>query len=167
MTMKSYLALALAMALVSGSAQAESAPVELKWSELGAVAIGHDVEFTTKEGVTLRGNVVSVRPEELVLEAKHMSNPKLFPKGGATIPRASVGTLRIVKIKAAWGRRLGTTLGLVAGLTLGGYTAAKTGSHSDAALLTTFLGITGATTVAGYFLGRSADRKVTVIRIVA
>ena len=74
-------------------------------------------------------------------------------------------TLRMIKTKAAWGRRLGTTLGLAAGLTLRGYTAAKTGG-SDAAILTTFLGITGAATVGGFFLGRSADRKVTTIRIV-
>ena len=151
--------------LCVGLAQAENRPVDLKWSELAAVVTGQTIEFTTKEGVTLRGNVVSIRPEELVLEAKHTSNPKLFPKGGATVPRTSVDTLRMIKTKAAWGRRLGTTLGLVAGLTLGGYTAARTGG-SDAAILTTFLGITGATTVGGFFLGRSADRKVTTIRII-
>lgn len=162
MTTQSCIAITI---LCAGLAQAENKPVELKWSELAAVVTGQNIEFTTKEGVTLRGNVVSVRPEEMVLDAKHTSNPKIFSKGGVTVPRTSVDTLRMIKTKAAWGRRLGTTLGLVAGLTLGGYTAANAGG-SDAAILTTFLGITGAATVGGFFLGRSADRKVTMIRIV-
>ena len=162
MTTQSCIALTV---LCAGLAQAENKPVELKWSELAAVVTGQNIEFTTKEGVTLRGNVVSVRPEEMVLDAKHTSNPKIFSKGGVTVPRTSVDTLRMIKTKAAWGRRLGTTLGLVAGLTLGWYTAYRT-QGSDAAVLTTFLGITGAATVGGFFLGRSADRKVTTIRIV-
>ena len=162
MTTQSCIALTL---LCAGLAQAENPPVELKWSELAAVVTGQTIEFTTKDGVTLRGNVVSVRPDELVLQAKHTSNPKLFPKGGATLPRTSLDTLRMIKTKGAWGRRLGTMLGLVAGLTLGGYAAARV-NGPDAAILTTFLGIAGAATVGGFFLGRSADRKVTMIRII-
>ena len=150
--------------LCAGLAQAENKPVELKWSELAAVVTGQNIEFTTKEGVRLRGNVVSVRPEEMVLDAKHTSNPKIFPKGGVTVPRTSVDTLRMIKTKAAWGRSLGTGLGLVAGYTLMVYTARAGGSGT--AVLTTLFGITGATTVGGFFLGRAADRKVTIIRII-
>ncbi len=87
MTMKPCFSLVLSLALVAAMVQAESQPVELKWSELGALITGHTVEFTTKEGVKLSGDVVSVRPDALVLEAKRTSNAKLFPKGGATVPQ--------------------------------------------------------------------------------
>ena len=162
---RSRLSLLLMMTLVSAPVHAESKPVDLRWTELGPVITGQAVEFTTKEGVSLRGDVVSVRPEELVLDVKRTSNAQSTPKGGATIARSSLDSLRIVREKGRWGRRMGTTLGLVTGLTLGAYTAANVNDSAGPGIAT-FLAITGGTTVVGHFLGRAADRRATTIRIV-
>ncbi len=165
MTMKPCFSLVLSLALVATTVQAESQPVELKWSELGALITGHTVEFTTKEGVKLSGDVVSVRPDSLVLEAKRTSNAKLFPKGGATISQESIDTIRLIRIKGKAGRAIATTLGVLSGLTLGGYAALQTGGDSAPAVIATFLAVVGATTVGGHFIGRAADRKVTTIHV--
>ena len=165
MNMKPCLSLVLSIALVSSAVQAESKPVDLKWSELGSLVTGHFVEFTTKDGVKLAGDVVSVRPDELVLDAKRTSDAKQFPKGGATVPQASIDTLRLIRTKGRAGRAIGTTLGVVSGLTLGGYAAVQTGGDSAAGTIATFLVVAGVTTVAGHFIGRAADSTVTTIHI--
>ena len=147
----------LILTLNSPALHAETKAVEIKWSELSSLVTGHAIEFTTKEGVSLKGDVVAVRPEELVLNVRRSSNPKLTPIGGAVIARASLDSFRLVRTRGKWGRSVGTTLGVVSGLTLGGYAAAG---------IATFLVITGAVTVAGHYLGRSADRKTTSFQIV-
>ena len=165
MPRKSHLACFLILTLCSPALHAEPKPVEIKWSELSALVTGHAIEFTTKEGVSLKGDVVAVRPEELVLNVKRSSNPKLTPTGGAAIARASLDSFRLVRTRGKWGRSVGTTLGVVSGLTLGGYAAAQT-ADSAAVGIATFLVITGAVTVAGHYLGRAADRKTTSFQIV-
>ena len=96
---------------------------------------------------------------------KRSSNPKRTPTGGAAIARASLDSFRLVRTRGKWGRSVGTTLGVVSGLTLGGYAAAQT-ADSAAVGIATFLVITGAVTVAGHYLGRAADRKTTSFQIV-
>jgi hypothetical protein len=123
------------------------------------------VEFTMTGGATLRGEVVAVRDEGLVMEVRKTSDAKAYPKGNGTIPRASLTTLRLFRTRGKWGRGLGTTLGVLTGISLGSYTAFET-ANSTGAGIAVFLAIAGATSVAGYFVGRSADQRVTSIRIV-
>ncbi len=165
MNLKPCFSLVLSIVLACPAVPAESKPVDLKWSELGPLVTGHFVELTTKDGVKLAGDVVSVRPDALVLDAKRTSDAKLIPKGGATLPRASIDTLLLIRTKGRAGRAIGTTLGVVSGLTLGSYAAVQTGSDSAAGVIATFLVVAGVTTVAGHFIGRAADRKVTTIHI--
>ncbi len=59
---------------------------------------------------------------------------------------------------------IGDTLGVVSGITLGSYPALQTGGGSAAVTIANFL-VVGVTTVAGHFIGRAGDRKVTTIHI--
>lgn len=166
MTLRPCVSIVLSLALTAASlVEATPKPVELRWSELEGAVKDQTVEFTTKEGVTLRGDVLSVRPDALVMNARRTSNAKLFPKGGATVPRASIQTLRIIKVKSSWGRNLGVTTGVIAGLGLGGYAAAKS-NQSGGTSLAIALVLTGVVSFAGYALGKQADTRTTVIQII-
>jgi len=166
MNRKSYVAMLMAVMLAAQSmAMAESGAVELKWSELSFHIQGRDIALTLPDGTSLGGEVEAVRDGELVLNVKSTSSPKTHAKGNAVISRDSVSTLALKEAGGKWGRKVGVSLGSITGLTLGGYVAA-TNANSAAAGLTTFLLITGAGTLTGYFLGKSADRRVKHIRIV-
>ena len=80
-------------------------------------------------------------------------------------PDPAVTRIRVERTRGSWGRSIGTTLGVLTGLSVGGYAAATT-SDSAGKAIPIFLVIAGAISVGGYYLGRSADRKVTVIQVV-
>ena len=140
---------------LSQSLQAANKPLELRWNELAPLISGQHIEAVLNSGLKVKGEVVAVRADELVLDTKKDGN----------IPRASLVQINLERRRGAWGRTLGTTLGILTGMGLGGYTAAHT--DSAGAGLATFLGISGAVGTSGYFLGRQIDRKITKIRIVA
>lgn len=166
MNRKSSVAMLTAVLLASQSmAMAESGPIELKWSELSFHIQSHDIELVLPDGTSLNGEVEAVREDALVLNVKSTSAAVAHPKGNAVIPRDSVRMLSVKESRGKWGRKIGVALGSITGATLGGYVAA-TNANSSAAELTTFLVITGAGTLTGYFLGKSADRRVKHIRVV-
>ncbi len=164
--MRSSVAILMTTMLAGQSAAiAESRPIELKWSELGSHIQDRNIELVLPDGASIDGEVEAVRDDALVLNIKKTSNTAAHPKGNAVIPRTSVSGLLIKESRGKWGRSVGVTLGTLTGVTLGVYLAA-TKTHSDAAGLTTFLSLTGAGTLGGYFLGRSADRSEKSIRVV-
>ena len=166
MNRKSSVAMLTAGLLACQSmAMAESGPIELKWSELSFHIQGRDIEIVLPDGTSLRGMVEAVREDALVLNVKKTSAASAHPKGNAAIPRDSVNMLSLRESSAKWGRAIGVSLGTITGITLGGYVAA-THTNSPGAGLSTFLVVTGAGTLAGYFLGKSADRRVKHIRVV-
>jgi hypothetical protein len=151
--------------LVQSTAHAESKPLELKWNELAPLISGHVVQITLPAGVTVRGEVVAVRDDSLVIDVRKASDSKEYPSGNGSVPRSAVSLIRVERTRGSWGRSIGTTLGVLTGLSVGGYAAAAT-SDSAGKAIPVFLVIAGAISVGGYYLGRSADRKVTVIRVV-
>jgi hypothetical protein len=166
MNRKSSVAMLTAVVLACQSmAMAESGPIELKWSELSFHIQGRDIQLVLPDGTSMGGMVEAVREDALVLNVKSTSAAATHPKGNAAIPRDTVKMLSLKETSGKWGRAIGVSLGSITGLTLGGYVAA-TRANSPGAGLSTFLVITGAGTLAGYFLGRSADRRVKHIRVV-
>ena len=151
------------MAAVSAFSQPK--PLELKWNELAATIVGHPVEVTLPDGARIKGEVAYVRAAELVLDVTSTSDRTKHPKGNATIPRESVTTLKVERGRGSWGRGLGTTVGVLTGLTLGGYTAGTT-SDSAAVAIPVFLSIATGASVLGYKLGREMDKKMTVIKVI-
>ena len=151
------------LALLSQPAAAAD-EVQLKWTELGAIAVGHDARLVVPGGAVLQGEIAAVRDDSLVMVIAKTSDRKAFPKGQNSIPRASVTLVELKKGSGIAGRVVGTTAGLLGGLTIAGEIIAH-GDLSEAPGITVFLVATVGTTVAGYFIGRRADRRVTRIRI--
>ena len=165
MRVKPAIAAVLVLALVgqqSGIAAAN--PLELRWNELAPLISGKAVDLTVPGGARLRGEVVTIREDALLLDLKQSSDLKAFPKGNAVVPRASVSTLSVTRERGKWGRRMGTTVGTLAGLSVGGYTAAKS-DQSAGATLAIFTVIAAGVIVGGYYLGRSLDTRKTQIHV--
>jgi hypothetical protein len=165
MTLRTPVILLLLPLLVGqASAFAASAPLELRWNELSPLIAGHTVEIALP-AATLKGEVVSVREDSLVLDLKKSSDPKAYPKGNAVIPRTSLTLLKLEKSGGAGWRTMGTVLGVLAGVVLGGYLAAKTANDVGPGIAV-FLATASGISIAGYAAGRSAGRKTSMIRIV-
>jgi hypothetical protein len=145
-------------------AMADSKPLELRWTELAPMISGHRVELVLSEGSTVIGEAVAVREDTLIVDVNRSSGTKQYPKGNATIPRASINLIKLQRSSGTWGRTLGTVIGVVVGLGFGGYA----GAHLDSAggAIAVAVGVTSATTVAGYYAGKNLDSRVTLIRIV-
>ena len=141
---------------------AESGTVELRWSELASTIGGHRVELALTEGKKVSGEVLSVRADSLVLDVAVPAEG--FVKGSSSIPRTSVSLIKLERSHGTWGRGMGTTLGVITGAGVGGYVSTRA-ANSVGPAIPIFLGLTGSTAVAGYYLGRQLDRRVTVITI--
>jgi hypothetical protein len=139
--------------------------IQLKWTELGAIAIGHDARLVLPGGAVLRGEIAAVRDDSLVLVVAKTSDQKAFPKGQNEIPRGSVTVVEVMKVRGIAGRVIGTTAGVLGGLVMSGEIIAHSNVPEGSGIAVILIGTIG-TTVAGYFAGRSADRRVTRVRIV-
>jgi len=159
-------AIFVAIALVGEStAMAAQKPLDLTWEEVGSRIQGKEIELTLRGGTTVGGEVAAVREESLVLNLHKTSDPKSYPKGRATIPRASITVLNIKETRGRWGRKMGAGLGTLAGVLAGGYIVGTTAPSAGSGLAI-FGAIAGAATVGGYYLGKAADTRDTLIRIV-
>jgi hypothetical protein len=166
LNLKSATALLAAIALVGEStAMAAQKPLELTWSEVGSRIQGQNIELILPGGTTVAGEVAALREDSLVLNLHRTSDPKGYPKGNATIPRASVTVLKIKESHGRWGRKMGARLGIFAGVLAGGYVAANAATSGGAGLAI-FGTIAGAAAVGGYYLGKVADTRNTYIRVV-
>jgi len=147
------------------SAFAASTPVELKWSELNTAIYGQSVELTLPGAFKIRGEVVAVRDDALVLDIRRTSDARAFPKGNAVVPRASVTLLKLEQQRGSHWRAMGTVIGVLGGVVVGTYIAAKTAS-SPGPGIAIFIATASAASIAGNVAGGAADRKTRLIRIV-
>ncbi len=165
MTFKNLTAIYVALLVVGQSNLfAASAPVELKWNELTAATYQRTVELTLPNAVTVKGHVAAVREDGLVLDVTKTSDSKAFPKGNGMIPRASVTLLKLEKRGSNW-RTMGTVIGVIGGVVLGGYVAAKTADTAGSGL-SILVATASAVSIAGNLAGGAADRKTSLIRVV-
>jgi len=146
-----------------GIAPAQTKPLEMKWNELAPLVGGHRVAVLPNEGTSVKGEVVAVREDTILLAS---SSVKGYPKGSGSIPRGSIVQIDLVRARGAWGRTMGTVIGVLGGMTLGGYGLATHKNESAGAGLATFLGIAAAGSLAGFYAGRTIDKRVTHIKIV-
>ena len=158
----SFFAALLCIGQASG--RAESKALELKWTELAPMIVSHQVELTLRDGGKVSGEAIAVRDDGLLLDVKKFSGPKSFAKGSGTAPRADITHITLRRTRGSWGRSIGTTIGVIAGLGLGGYTAAH--ADSGGAAVAVLVAVTSGTSVAGYYAGRSLDMRTTRIIIV-
>lgn len=134
---------------------AATPPAEIRWNELAALIVGHHVSVPLAGGGRVEGEALSVRDDSLVLD---------IGKTSTSIPRSSVTEIRLSERRGSGGRILGTVVGALGGMVAGGEIAAH-GTRSEGAVVSTFTATAVAGTVAGYFVGRRADRYTRLLRI--
>ena len=77
--------------------EAASRPLELKWSELDPVITAQKIALALPDGTRIKGRVLEVRPDSLLMQIRHTSNKKAHPKGLASVPRASVTEIEVTE----------------------------------------------------------------------
>jgi hypothetical protein len=142
---------------------AKSLPLELRWSELASVVVSHHVELTLKGGGSVKGDAVSVREDTLVIDVSGSSGPKAYARGHGEIPRSDIALIKVQRSKGSWGRGIGTTLGILVGLGVGGNAAFHANSAAGGTAI--LVGTAGAVGVVGYYIGRSLDTHDVQITI--
>jgi hypothetical protein len=140
--------------------------LELTWNELAPLISGRNIELVAPKGAFIKGEVIAVREDALVMDVTKTSDSIAYPKGNIVFPRASVTVLNLQRARGAWGRSIGTVIGVLCGITVGGYVAI-TKTNSASAGIPTFLGISSGTTLAGYYLGKNLDKRTTQIRVIS
>lgn len=126
------------------------------WNELGPRVVDRNVSLVLPDGKRVKGKVRAVEPEGLRFQGR---------RGGRLIPRQSISTLEVTE----YGKRgrILVTLGAV-----GTATAIVLANRPDlyeglviiivpAVIAGGLIGIA----IAGYYIGKRIDRRVTVIRI--
>jgi hypothetical protein len=144
-------------------ANARTDVAEIRWNELAALVVGHNVSIPFS-GIVVEGEPLSVRDDSLMLDIRKTSDPSRCPKGQTSIPRTSVTEVRILEHGGAGGRILGSVVGALVGMVAGAEIAVH-GTHSEAAGVSVFSATAVASTVGGYCAGRSADRHTRLLRI--
>lgn len=163
MSQRSLAALLLFLCL-GHVALAQQQPQERKWDELASLIEGRQVQLTLPDAVTIRGEVVGVRNDTLILNVGRTTNHVMHPKGHASIPRASVTLIELHERRRSGRRHLGAIVGTAAGVGLG-IVAAQSGYSPGKAVLTgAAVGSVGA--LIGYFVGRNMGGPKTLIKIV-
>ncbi len=153
------MALFFAQACLAGDAGA----VTLKWADAGRLIQGKQVSVALAAGGVRKGRITSFDAESIAFEK---GNP-------ARVNRKDIKEIKLVDFQGS-GRRIGKLLGGAVGL-LGGIIGAvavgmdETSTHKSrdkAVAATLIVGGLPAGLAGGYYLGRLADREVTIIRII-
>jgi hypothetical protein len=154
------------LALPGLQAQQAARPVELKWGELAPLIGNRKVQIALPDGAVISGESIAVRDDALVLNVEKTSNKAAYPKGNAAIPRASVTLLQVERRRHKGARAIGTTVGVISGVMVGGYVAGKTASSTFGGFLATWTGLATAGSVGGYMIGKEIDTQMTYIKVV-
>jgi hypothetical protein len=148
------------------AAVAATREVECSWANLSALIVNKRIALVLPDGPRIEGEVVEVRPDALAMTISKTSDAHANPKGAASIPRASVTALQLLEMRPT-GRIVGTVVGAAAGIgaaigivLINGIFSKDTGAKT-AGIIAAIVGLP----VAGFFIGRSIDRKVTLIKV--
>ncbi len=135
---------------------------ELAWNELGDIIVEKTVSTVLPDGTRIRGEVLAVRPDALVMNVQKSSAGRVHPLGQAVISRVGLTELRVIRNKGPV-KAAGGVLGAVGSLSAVSYASAAT----ESALVALFglLFVLPMAIVGGYYLGKLADRHTTVITI--
>ena len=154
---------ASAVTLTGATPQAQ----RLTWSELGPATEGKGkITMVLSSGTQIHGEVLSVEPHALIVNMTKTSNRREVNRGRASVPRTSVSAFETRQCGAKW--RVILTIGIPGALLAA--TAAAMNAQSppvdsrEAAEVG--LVIAGGGIVAGHFLGRRLDCRVTQTTVV-
>ena len=143
---------------------AKSKPLELKWTELAPMISSHVVDLTLSDGGWVSGEAIAIREDTLVLDVKKSSGTKRYAKGNAAVPRSEIKLIALQRSRGTWGRTVGTTVGVLAGISVGADAAYHT--NSTGAGVAVFAAVASGIAVVGFYAGKGLDRRTTRITIV-
>ena len=159
--------LAAFLLLNPGLSAAEPKVLSLRWSELESAVGGGKVKIVLPDGLRIEGRVMAVEPEVLRIRITRSSDRHAQPKGEASIPRHAVSVVEVVKYGKLW--RLLGALAIPAGAASAAAITfprdVSEGPVPGIVLGVSLAGVAG-TALAGYYLGKRADRHRTTIRII-
>ena len=95
------LAAILLFSFVAAPVQAADRPLELKWTELANMIVGHKIHITLTDDLIVGGEVASVRDDAIVMEVT--SPARGYPRGSGTVPRSSVKLIGLERTKGSFG----------------------------------------------------------------
>jgi hypothetical protein len=159
--------LTVAPVLLAGPPSAQS------WSNLAqTVQPDWNIRAVMPDGTAVDGRPARFEAEALIMRVVHTSDKSLHPKGEIAIPRAQVKVLGICR-NGYKGRLMGTWIPVGAGIGIGVGLALSTDKTNMLSGLEAAAGLgfglavaaTGGT--AGYFIGRSADRRFETVTVTA
>jgi hypothetical protein len=139
--------------------------VQSKWGELSPMLANRKVALTLPAGTEVEGKVVRVEADGLRMRVSKTSDKRTIRKGEQVIPRASVTTVAVTEY-----RKLGRVVCTLGAMALaGGIVAAQNiDVYEGPAVIivpaVSAVGIAGSG-VAGYFIGKRLDKRVTYIRV--
>ena len=97
--------------------------LQVRWGELGKLIGGKAVALQLAEGARVKGRVSKVTRNSLVVKVNWSSNPAVYPKGQAEIPREAVSRIKVRNRKmvriGGESRRIFLTVGAFAGALVG------------------------------------------------
>jgi hypothetical protein len=142
-----------------------AAPKELRttWRELAGIAAGKKISIVLPEGAHLRGNVLAVESDKLILDVTKTSDNGAFPKGRISLPRASLRSFTMTQSRTFW-KVIGTAIGLGGGLAIAAPVNTYAHNEGDGAPLAVAT-IIAVPTALGFLAGWSADRKKVTVTI--
>jgi hypothetical protein len=65
------------------------------WNDLSRMIPGMNIRMILPDGTVIRGQALEVRPDELVVDVRRTSNPRLHAKGRTAIPRSDVSAIEL------------------------------------------------------------------------
>jgi hypothetical protein len=136
--------------------------MNVPWSAMPDVVLARDVVLTLANGSLLRGTVVAVEADRLIVAADG-----LIIEGDErqAIPRSDVKTLQVIRPVGTLWRAIGALAGAVAGASIVvGIVLAKGILSPDIPSKDGAAGIVAAVSAGGFFAGWAADHhQVTVV----
>jgi hypothetical protein len=96
--MRRLIAVLITIVLLTVSSQSLLArPVQRRstWDELSRMLPGMNIRMILPDATLIRGKALDVRPDELVIDVRRTSDPRLHAKGRTGIPRADVSTIEL------------------------------------------------------------------------
>lgn len=144
----------------------ETLQLKLKWSEVGPAAQGSKVEMVLPTGTHIKGKVLGTDADGMRVKVSNTSNKKDIAKGERVIPRHSVSVLRVVRYGKAF--RILCTTGFMAAAAIA-ITSQQIDLYEGPAVIAVPAAATVGTIgvgVAGYYVGKRIDRRITDIVVI-
>lgn len=95
--------------------------LQIRGSDLGDLIRGRRVSIDLTEGARIEGRVQEVTAASLVVMVGKSSNPVVYPRGKAQVPRDAVSRIEVRGLKTKRGARIAATAGTFFGTLVGSY----------------------------------------------